>query len=96
VRKQTTLSKRGNSRLRKAFYFPAVSAMTWNPLIKAHYERLRGKGKPKMVALAACMRKLLMICYGVLKHQKPFDAQWEYHSTGHPSSKQKEPVALQG
>ena len=76
VRKVTTLSKRGNRRLRKAFYFPAVSAMQWNPLVKAHYQRLRDKGKPKMVALAACMRKLLMICYGVLKHQKPFDAQW--------------------
>lgn len=78
VRKATTLSKRGNRRLRKAFSFPAVSAMQWNPLVKAHYERLherlREKGKPKMVALAACMRKLLMICYGVLKHQKPFDA----------------------
>lgn len=76
VRKATTLSKRGNSRLRKAFYFPAVSAMQWNPLVKAHYQRLRDKGKPKMVALAACMRKLLMICYGVLKHQKPFDVEW--------------------
>jgi transposase len=76
VRKVTTLSKRGNSRLRKAFYFPAVSAMQWNPLVKAHYQRLRDKGKPKMVALAACMRKLLMICFGVLKHQKPFDAEW--------------------
>jgi len=76
VRKATTLSKRGNSRLRKAFYFPAVSAMQWNPLVKAHYERLRERGKPKMVALAACMRKLLMICYGVLKHQMPFDPAW--------------------
>lgn len=80
VRKATTLSKRGNSRLRKAFYFPAVSAMQWNPLVKAHYQRLREKGKPKMVALAACMRKLLMICYGVLKHQKPFDAHWQNSS----------------
>ncbi len=76
VRKATQLSKRGNRRLRKAFYFPAVTGMQWNPLVKAHYERLREKGKPKMVALAACMRKLLMICYGVLRHQQPFDAQW--------------------
>lgn len=94
VRKQTQLSKRGNSRLRKAFYFPAVSAMQWNPLVRAHYERLREKGKPKMVALAACMRKLLMICYGVLKHQKPFDPAWLSQSPGHPSSKLKEPLAL--
>ena len=76
VSKVTTLSKHGNSRLRKAFYFPAVSAMQWNPLVKAHSERLRAAGKPKMVALAACLRKLLMICYGVLKHQQPFDARW--------------------
>jgi transposase len=96
VRKVTTLSKRGNSRLRKAFYFPAVSAITWNPLIKAHYQRLREKGKPKMVALAACMRKLLMICYGVLKHQRPFDVQWLAAPSGHPSSKQKEPRGLAG
>lgn len=53
VRKATHLSKRGSSRLRKAFYFPAVSAIHWNPLVKAHYERLREKNKPKMVALAA-------------------------------------------
>jgi transposase len=96
VRKQTTLSKRGNSRLRKAFYFPAVTALTWNPLIKSHYEKLRGKGKPKMVALAACMRKMLLICYGVLKHQKPFDEKWENRSSEHPSSKPIEPVAVQG
>ena len=94
VRKQTTLSKRGNSRLRKAFYFPAVTAITWNPLIKAHYERLREKGKPKMVALAACMRKMLMICYGVLKHQEPFDARWENQSAHQPSSKQIELAAI--
>lgn len=94
VRKQTQLSRRGNSRLRKAFYFPAVSAMQWNPLVRAHYQRLREKGKPKMVALAACMRKLLMICYGVLKHQRPFDAQWLAAPAIHPSSKQKEARAL--
>lgn len=77
VRKSTHLSKRGNSRLRKAFYFPAVSAITWNPLVKVHYQRLVAQGKPKMVALAACMRKLLMICFGVLKNQKPFDPLWQ-------------------
>lgn len=74
VYKKTRLSKQGNSRLRTAMYFPAVTAVIWNPLVKAHYERLRQAGKAKMVALAAAMRKLLMICYGVLKHQQPFQA----------------------
>ncbi|MBV9467685.1 MAG: IS110 family transposase, partial [Abitibacteriaceae bacterium] len=76
VRKQTRLSKTGNSHLRRAMYFPAVSAVQWNPLVKAHYERLRAKGKGKMVCLGAAMRKLLMICYGVLKSRQPFDPHW--------------------
>ena len=58
-------------------YFPAVTGITWNPLVKAHSERMVKAGKPRMVALAACMRKMLMIVYGVLKHQKPFDASWQ-------------------
>ena len=77
VKKPTHLSKRGNARLRKALYFPAVTALTWNPLVRSHYQRLIAQGKPKMVALAACMRKLLMICYGVLKHQQPFNAAYQ-------------------
>ena len=76
VKKLTQLSRRGNSRLRQALYFPALTATRYNPLIKAHYERLLEGGKIKMVALAACMRKLLMLCYGVLKHQQPFDPTW--------------------
>ena len=60
-------------------YFPAVNALTWNPLVKAHYERLVAAGKIRMVALAAAMRKMLMICYGVLKHQQPFQEDWQSH-----------------
>ena len=66
-------------------YFPAVTGITWNPLVKAHYERMVKAGKPRMVALAACMRKMLMIVYGVLKHQKPFDASWQPQPTHNPS-----------
>ncbi len=76
VFKKTHLSKQGNARLRKAVYFPAVNALTWNPLVKAHYERLVAAGKIRMVALAAAMRKILMLCYGVLKHQQPFQVDW--------------------
>ncbi len=86
VRKQTRLSKQGNSRLRRAFYFPAVTALTWNPLIKTFYDRLREAGKGKMVALAACMRKMAMIVYGVLKHQKPFDPDYHGAPQLNPSS----------
>ena len=74
VRRKTQLSKRGNPRLRKALYFPTVTALSHNPLIKTFYERLVASGKRKMVALAAAMRKLLMIALGVLRSGQPFDA----------------------
>ena len=73
VRKRTRLSKAGNARLRKALYLPALTAVRFNPVVAAFYERLVAAGKPKMSALGACMRKLLMIAYGVLKSRTPFD-----------------------
>ncbi len=76
VRKRTRLSEAGNARLRQALYLPALTAIRFNPLIKALYERLVRAGKAKMAAVGACMRKLLMIAYGVLKNRAPFDPSW--------------------
>ncbi len=76
VRGRTRLSKAGNARLRKALYLPALTAVRFNPALKAFYERLVAAGKPKMCALGACMRKLVMIAYGVLKNRQPFDPAW--------------------
>jgi len=73
VHKRTRLSKAGNARLRKALYLPALTATRFNPLVAAFYTRLVEAGKAKMAALGACMRKLLMIAYGVLKSRTPFD-----------------------
>jgi transposase len=70
-----SLSKAGNVRLRKALFMPALVAIRHNPTVKAFYERLLKKGKKKMVAIAAAMRKLLHIIFGVLKHQKPFECE---------------------
>lgn len=66
------LSKVGNPRLRKALYMPAVVAQRYNPLLKAFCQRLADKGKCKMVILAAVMRKLLHIMFGVLKTKTNF------------------------
>jgi transposase len=73
VRKYTRLSKAGNARLRTALYLPTLTAIRFNPVLKAFYARLLAAGKPKMRAVGACMRKLVMICYGVLKNRTPFD-----------------------
>jgi transposase len=72
-RGHTRLAKTGNARLRKALYFPAMSAVRHNPILQALYQRLLAAGKPKMVALAAVMRKLIILAYGVLKSKRPFD-----------------------
>jgi len=74
VRGTPRLSKVGNGRLRRAMYFPAMTALRFNSAIKAFGDRLRKRGKEKMVIVGAAMRKLLHICYGVLKSGRPFDA----------------------
>ncbi len=73
MRTRSWLSKVGSSRWRKSLYFPAMTALGFNPLIKAWGLRLSAQGKSKMLILGAAMRKLLHLAYGVLKSQKPFD-----------------------
>lgn len=73
VRGRSALSKSGSSRLRKSLYFPALTALRWNPLLRAMGERLRAQGKSKMLIVGAAMRKLLHLAFGVLKSGKPFD-----------------------
>ena len=75
VRGRASLSKAGSQRLRKALYFPAVVAMTRNPLIRPLRERLLAQGKSRMLIIGAAMRKLLILAYGVLKSGKPFDPE---------------------
>jgi transposase len=70
----TRISKIGNAALRTALYMPALSAMRHNPPIAALVARLKSRGRlsPKQIVVAA-MRKLLVLCFGVLKTGKPFD-----------------------
>lgn len=67
------LSKRGSARLRKALYWPAITALRCNPLVQQMAQRLQARGKHKMVIIAAAMRKLVHLAFGVLKSGKPFD-----------------------
>lgn len=76
VRGKPHICRTGNRRLRKCLYFPAISAIRHNPLIREFYRRLIERGKPKKVALVAAMRKLLVIAVGVLNNKTPFDANW--------------------
>lgn len=57
----------GRSAVRSTLYMATLSAISWNPVIKAFYERLVARGKRKKVALVACMRKLLTILNAMLR-----------------------------
>jgi transposase len=76
VRGRPRLSKIGNARLRKALYFPAITALRCSSFFKEWAEGLRERGKCKMSVIGAAMRKLIHLAYGVLKTGKPFDPEW--------------------
>jgi transposase len=69
---RSRLCKAGNANLRKTLYFPAITAMRCNPTIQRFVDRLSARGKRKMVVIAAVMRKLLTIAYGVVKSGRPY------------------------
>jgi transposase len=62
----------GRSQVRSILYMATMSAIRRNPQIRAFYRRLTESGKKKMVALVACMRKLLVILNAILKHGTPW------------------------
>ena len=76
VRGRTCLSKIGNARLRKALYFPAMTALRCSGFFQQWAAGMRERGKSKMAVIGAAMRKLIHLAYGVLKTGKPFDPDW--------------------
>lgn len=72
IDRKQRIDKQGDKRLRKTLYMPALVASSHNPALKKHYQRLCACGKPKKLALVACMRKLLVIAQAVIRTKKPF------------------------
>lgn len=64
----------GRADVRSALYMACLSAVRYDPVIKAFYQRLRTAGKPAKVALVACMHKLLTIINAIIKSGKPWQA----------------------
>lgn len=62
----------GRATVRAALYMATLVATRFNPVIRTFYQRLLAVGKPKKVALTACMRKLLTILNAMLKHRTPW------------------------
>src|SRR5574337_1596862 len=72
VKGRPRLSKNGPAHLRQLLYLPAVVATRCNPHIQALYLRLIERGKSKMAALGAAMRKLAHLCFGVIHSGTPY------------------------
>jgi len=70
----------GRAEVRTALYMATLSAMRYNPAIAAMYQRLLEMGKPKKVAMVACMRKLLTILNAMLRDQASWNAAKHLHN----------------
>ena len=75
---KTRISKKGNAHIRRALYFPALTAAQHEPKLKGLYERIHEKNpKVKMIGAVAVQRKLLVLIYTLYKKNQPFDANFE-------------------
>ncbi|EAP2381073.1 IS110 family transposase [Salmonella enterica] len=73
---KSRLSKIGPPEIRAKLYLASLCGLRFNPVMKAMYERLCQRGKAKMCAIGALMRKLVHWCYGVLHTQRSFSAEY--------------------
>jgi transposase len=74
--------KGGRPAVRTVLYMATVTAVRYNPVLKAFYDHLLLRGKPKKVALVACMRKLLVILNAMLRSH----SSWKNPVSVAPSS----------
>ena len=65
----------GRSSVRATLYMATLAATRYNSVMRAFYQRLLEAGKPKKVALTACMRKLLTILNAMLKHNLSWNSK---------------------
>ncbi|MCK0258325.1 IS110 family transposase [Citrobacter freundii] len=71
----------GRASVRTALYMSALVGTRHNPIIKEFYTRLVAAGKPKKVALTACIRKLLTILNAMLKRNEVWDPMYHQHAS---------------
>lgn len=77
VKGRARLSKIGSRRLRKMLFMPAMSAIRCNPILGEFANRLKHNGKKGKVVVAAVMRKMIHIAFGVLKSGQPFNPKYQ-------------------
>lgn len=73
VHKASRISRHGNKYLRRALFHPALAAGTHDPGARAFKQRLEARGKKKMQANVAIMRKTLTVAWAMMKNPEPYD-----------------------
>ena len=76
VRKQAHMCKKGSPQVRRALYMPAMTAIRGDNDLSDLYHRMVAAGRSKMAALAAVMRKMLLIMRAILISGKPYQKHY--------------------
>jgi transposase len=84
VHKKPRISKAGNKHLRHALFMPALVAVQHDPHLGAFYQHLLARGKFKMQALVAVMRKLLHALHAMFKTHQPYDGSKLFRLSSDP------------
>lgn len=84
VKGKSRISKKGNTYIRRALYFPAITAVTHDRRLGRFYERLYSKHDIKMKAYTAVQRKLLVLIYTLWTKQEPYDPNYQQKKVEQP------------
>lgn len=92
IKGKTRISKKGNSQIRAALYFPSMVATRFNPKMKEIYGRIVERTKVKKIGLVAIQRRLLVLMYSLWKKDQAYMENYEdkqksgFQEAGDPSS----------
>lgn len=76
VRGRSMIGRSGHAEVRHSLYMPALVALKHNPLVSVFGVRLKGAGLAPKAVVAACMHKLVLLIYGILKSGTPFNSHF--------------------
>lgn len=62
----------GRTSVRNVLFMATLAAVRWNPVLKTHYQQLIARGRPKKVAMVACIRRLLGILNAIIRTASPW------------------------
>lgn len=84
VQGKPRISKKGNSYIRSALHFPALTAVRWDSGMALFFERLYSRHHIKMKAYTAVQRKLLVLIYTLWTKQEPYDPTYHHQKVEQP------------